>query len=408
MGRFEQRSDIFVDEDVLRDEYTPGHLIERDSEMNDYEEALQPIVNGSQPRNTFVYGETGVGKTLATRMILSELETDQETFDEVSVRTEWLNCKDLTSYQAAAHLVNRFRSANNKIKTSGHPRGTVHQMLWDHLNDCEETHVLFVLDEIDSLETDDDLLYQIPRANNNGKVTGPKIGLIGISNNFTFRESLSARVQSSLCEHEIHFKPYDATQLRAILEQRAENAFVDDVLEEEVIPLAAAFAGQDTGSARHALNILSKAGSIARKDDAEMVTEDHIRNASQLVERGVIEDELRALPTQSHLLLYGITLLSEEGSTPARRTRIYDIYETIAAHIDADVKAPRTIHNRLSQLSLKGFLKVTEVNEGLSGGKHYDYELDMSQDLVTEGLRNNDRLSRLMDSQLLDDANRWR
>lgn len=95
MGRFEQRSDIFVDEDVLRDEYTPGHLIERDSEMNDYEEALQPIVNGSQPRNTFVYGETGVGKTLATRMILSELEADQETFDEVSVRTEWLShcCK---------------------------------------------------------------------------------------------------------------------------------------------------------------------------------------------------------------------------------------------------------------------------------------------------------------------------
>lgn len=403
MGRFDQRTDLFADEDVLRDDYTPEQLIERDDEMDDYEEALQPTVNGAQPRNIFVYGETGVGKTLATRMILTELEEDQEQFDGVSIDVVWLNCKDRTSYQAAVNLVNEFRSAQQRVSTSGHPRGTIHDMLWDHLNEIDATHVLFVLDEVDSFGTDDDLLYQIPRANSNEKVTETKIGLIGISNNFKFRETLSARVQSSLCEHEIHFRPYDAPQLEAILNQRAEKAFVDGVLGDDVVPLTAALAGQDTGSARHALDILYKAGSLARKADDEMIVEAHVRTAAEQVERGVLQDELRALPTQSHLLMYALVLLSRNDETPARRTRIYDTYERIATRIDAGVKAPRTIHNRLSQLALKGFLKVTEVNEGLSGGKHYDYELDLQLGIVEEVLRDNDRISEARSDTRLDD-----
>lgn len=36
-------------------------------------------------------------------------------------------------------------------------------MLWDHLNDLDATHTLFGLNEVDSLGTDDDIPYQIPR-----------------------------------------------------------------------------------------------------------------------------------------------------------------------------------------------------------------------------------------------------
>lgn len=40
----------------------------------------------------------------------------------------------------------------------------------------------------------------------------------------------------------------------------------------------------------------------------------------------------------------------------------------VASTIDADVRTDRTIRDRLRHLSLKGFLDVSEVNEGLSGG----------------------------------------
>ena len=54
-----------------------------------------------------------------------------------------------------------------------------------------------------------------------------KVGIIGISNDFKFRESLSSKVQSSLCEKELQFPAYNANELRDILRQRADIAFYD-------------------------------------------------------------------------------------------------------------------------------------------------------------------------------------
>lgn len=404
MGAFKQRSDIFADEYVLQDEYTPEQLIERDEERADYIEALQPVANGAPAQNIFVYGDTGVGKTVATRMILDELKEDTAEFDNVNVEVVWLNCKNLTSYQTAVHLVNDLRPPNRQISKTGHPAATVYSMLWDELNERNATHVLFVLDEVDSLETDDDLLYQIPRARSNGYIENVHVGVIGISNNFKFRDNLSARVKSTLCEHEIRFGPYDAHELQTILHQRAEKAFVDDALADDVIPLTAAKAAQDTGSARDALDILYKAGSLARKNDDDVVTESHVRRAVDKVEQGVIEDELRDLPTQSHLVLYAVTVLSQNDETPARRKRIYEVYETIATRIGADVKAKRTVLDRLSQLTLKGFLHVDKVNKGRNGGKHHQYELDVKDDLVIRALEDESRLSEFIKNERTTDS----
>ena len=46
----------------------------------------------------FVYSAPGVGKTIATRMILDEKLEKQKQFDDVSVDTVWKNCKSDTSY----------------------------------------------------------------------------------------------------------------------------------------------------------------------------------------------------------------------------------------------------------------------------------------------------------------------
>lgn len=74
---------------------------------------------------------------------------------------------------------------------------------------------------------------------------------------------------------------------------RAEKAFVDGVLGDDVVPLTAALAGQDTGSLRQAIDILYEAGSLARKGDAEMIVEAHVRTAAEQVERGVLQDDRR-------------------------------------------------------------------------------------------------------------------
>jgi len=68
----------------------------------------------------------------------------------------------------------------------------VFNVLFDELDKVEGT-VLIVLDEIDNIGDDDDLLYELPRAEANGYVDNVWPGVIGISNDFTFRISCRRR-----------------------------------------------------------------------------------------------------------------------------------------------------------------------------------------------------------------------
>ncbi|WP_222913162.1 orc1/cdc6 family replication initiation protein [Natrinema sp. SYSU A 869] len=395
---FTPDSTIFQDENVLRDGYQPDTLIERDEELKAYQSALRPVVNGAQPKNLFLYGQTGVGKTLATRMVLERLKSDLKPMSNVELETIFLNCKSLTSsYQVSAHLVNKFRSPDDQIKTTGYPSGMINQMLWSAITELDTTHCLIVLDEVDSIGNDDDILYQVPRSNDNGHVEETQVGVIGISNDFTFRDNLSARVKDSLCDEEILFSPYNANELRRILEQRADSAFRDGVLDDGVIELTAAFAGQSSGSARQALRRLYKAGDLARDEESGTVTEDHIRAADEAVERDKVHEELVSVPAQSKLTLFALLILEAEDELPAKRSAIYGRYQMAARKIGADVRTDRTVHDRLSQLTLKGFLDVEEKNKGPKGGSYYQYEFSIRPDLVEEALREDSRMNGLFE-----------
>ena len=401
LEKFTADDDIFLDEDVLRDSHIPNDLIERDRELSEYQAALKPVIKGARPRNIFLYGQTGVGKTLATEMVMNRLKIDQKDYDHVDVEVVEILCKPLsTSYQVAVKLVNAFRNPEEKIPATGYTHDAVMEMLWTHIIELEATHVIFVLDEVDSIGSDDDILYQLPRCNDNGNVPAEetKVGVVGISNDFTFRDNLSARVKDSLCDEEIHFPPYDADQLKNILEQRCENAFQNSVLRDDVIPLCAAMAGQESGSARQALKLIFKAGDLARSNGNVEVTEQHVRDAEPLVQEGKVEDELNSLPTQSHLTLYSVWQLSEQEQTPVKSTEIYEVYREAAEVVGMDVKTDRTIRDRLSQLRLKGFLKAEERNKGPQGGSFFLYSLgDVRSEVIEDALRGQERMQELFD-----------
>lgn len=397
---------IFAEENALRDSYQPDDLVEREEELAAYQDALQPVINGARPKNIFLYGQTGVGKTIATDLIMESLLESQEQYPDLDLEVVKLVCKSLSSsYQVTAHLVNEFRPPEEQIKPTGYPTGMINGMLWDHLNELDATHCLIILDEIDAIGNDDDILYELPRCNDNDNVTETQVGVIGISNDFTFRDNLSARVKDSLCDEEIHFPPYDANELRTILQDRAETAFIDTrrsadriestTLSGGVIQLAAARAAQDSGSARQALKLLYKAGDLARSAGEDEVREEHIREADSIIEKNKVRDELERLPTQSKLTLYALLQLDYEGATPAKRNAIYERYTIAAERIESDVKSDRTVHDRLSQLTLKGFLDVKEENLGPKGGSYYEYSFSVRPDLVREVLEEDSRTTDL-------------
>lgn len=96
-----------------------------------------------------------------------------------------------------------------------------------------------------------------------------------------------------------------------ILQQRADYAFNEGVLDESVIPLCAALAAQEHGDARRALDLLRVSGELTERKNVEMVTEKHVREARNKIEADSLIECVKTLPSQSKAVLYAMLLFPE-------------------------------------------------------------------------------------------------
>jgi len=281
---FDEPGKIFADKRPLDEDYTPETILCREDEVSRYSEALQDVIEGFGPNNVFIYGQTGNGKTVVTKKMMEFLRAEAAQHD-VPVTILEINCnKDDSIFNVLISLVNQLRPPDDQVPEQGPTKGFLWSTLYDELDDLEGD-VVVVLDEIDMLGADNDkLLYEFPRARKMGSLEDTRVGVIGISNNHMFKDSLDPRVKSTLCEYEIFFSPYDATELTDILQHYGDLVFRDGIIDEGVIQLCAARAAQEQGDAREALDLLETAGNIARKQDAEQVTKAHVEEAGSRVE----------------------------------------------------------------------------------------------------------------------------
>lgn len=389
---FKPTGSIFKEREALLEEWTPDELVGRDEELRQYHAALQPVIEGETPSNIFLYGKSGVGKTAATRFLLQLLERDAGKVDGIELHTVEINCDGLnSSYQTAVALVNELRDPANQISNTGYPQASVYQFLFDELDALGGT-VLIVLDEVDHIR-DDSLLYKLPRARSNGDVTAARLGVIGISNDLDFRNQLSSKVRSSLCEKEVSFSAYDATELCEVLRQREAVAFEDDVLDDGVIEMCAAYGAKDSGDARQALDLLLESGDIARETNAELVTEAHVREARERLQTDQVVEGISNYSMHGQLVLWALTILEERGQTPARTRDVREPYEMLCEREGNDPVSDRAVREYLAELETLGIISSTQVNRGKGGGKYKQHELDQSVSSVKAGL-----------SELLDTA----
>lgn len=382
---FSPTSTIFEQREALLEEWTPEELVGRDEELQKYHAALQPVINNETPSNIFLYGKSGVGKTAATRYLLSALERDAADVDGLNLNTVEVNCDGLnSSYQAAVAIVNTLRDPANQISNTGYPQASVYQFLFEALDDLSGT-VLIVLDEVDHIE-DDSLLYKLPRARSNGDISDAKLGVIGISNDLDFRNQLSSKVRSSLCEKEVSFSAYNANELQLVLKQREAVAFQDDVIDDGVIQMCAAYGAKDSGDARQALDLLLEAGDLAREYDDDLVTEQHVREARQRLQTDQVVEGIRNYSDHGQLVLYALTGLAEGGDTPARTRDILGAYQQLARTEGMDPVSERSVRDYLGELTQLGIVSSTEINRGKGGGKYKEFELEQSIDAIKTGL----------------------
>ncbi|MBZ6495176.1 Cdc6/Cdc18 family protein [Natrinema longum] len=265
---------------------------------------------------------------------IAELEEDKESFEEVPM--------------------------------TGWPTDRVYSVFFDAV-DYDERVVVIMLDEIDKLveKSGDDTLYNLSRMNS--ELENSRVSIIGISNDLKFTDFLDPRVKSSLGEEEIVFPPYDANQLRDILKHRSEVAFKGNALSDDVIPLCAAFAAQEHGDARRALDLLRTAGELAERSQAETIVEEHVRQAQDKIELDRVVEVVRTLPTQSKLVLFAIILLEKNGVHSINTGEVFNIYKRLCEEIDADVLTQRRVTDLISELDMLGIVNAVVVSKGRYG-----------------------------------------
>ncbi|MGV8126026.1 MAG: ORC1-type DNA replication protein [Methanothrix sp.] len=352
---------IFQSRDVLRPTYTPGNLPHREEQINGLASILVPALRGETPSNVLIYGKTGTGKTAVAKYVGKELEEAGTEDRKCSVI--YINCEVVdTQYRILAHLARHF---DKEIPMTGWPTDQVYSEFRNALDE-EKKVVVIMLDEVDKLvRKGDDILYNLSRVNSD--LIRSKVSIIGISNDLKFTEFLDPRVKSSLGEDEIIFPPYDAEQIKDILEQRASLSFSPGALQESVIPLCSAFAAQEHGDARKALDLLRISGELAERSRSVVVSEEHVRAARDKIEQDRVEEVIKTLPTQSKLVLYSIVLLEEQGVRNITTSAVYNMYKQLCPLVETDYLTHRRITDLIAELDMLGILHTVVISKGRYG-----------------------------------------
>lgn len=392
------RAHVFARKELLKVGHVPesNRIVGRGEEIEAVAAELRPIVRGEPPNNVMIYGKTGTGKSLVARHVTERARRAAES-QGVGVGTVYVDCAQDNTQTRVARTITR--TLNNPARTdfsiprAGIGSGEYYDYLWEILDDVYDS-VIIILDEVDRLD-DDDVLMQLSRARESGKADC-HLGVIAVSNKIEYRDRLNERVKSSLREEEFVFQPYDANQLREIMEHRR-DAFYEEVLSDDVIPLTAAVAAQEHGDARKAIEILRHAGELAERENVETVTEAHVRDAQEWAEIDRFEELLRGSTTQVKFILYSLALLTEENAErdAFSTSEIYERYSETAEKIDAKVLSEHRVYELLKEQAFLGVIESTRTGGGRGEGSYLEHRLVQDTGIVLKSVIRDSRLEDL-------------
>jgi len=382
---------IYQNRDVLKDRYHPDKIVGRDREKVALRNGLRPVLRGTgSPDNLFISGPAGVGKTALTKNAMEQVQSSED----LDVEVQWLNCQSIAGETTLMlEITNRFRETGNKLATRGYDYNQARAHLFGELEDVESDTLLIVLDELDSVEIEDQVLYHLPRAHEHG--CDVEVGVISISNQPDIINDLPADVRSSLTDEHIQFSEYDANEIREVLKQRAVLAFRDttldehgevqsDVLDHSALALAAAKGAKHSGDARMARDVLRKAGDLALDRGDPRVTEEHILDAVEEYHASRMVETISKFGDTAKAVLYAIISLEADGAESPRTAEIYTRYESLMDGTGLEPVSSRQVAKYLNKFERVGLTE--KVHHGDGGGRYTVHALQYEPQSLVDGV----------------------
>lgn len=282
--RHSQSTSIYNDESVLSSTHEPDQLHGHDELLQQYKRSIGRVLQNETPKNIFIHGDPGVGKSAVTREVTNQLQEAGEFIEPNIHKVSYRLNSNPASWTAAKQLANKIcnvRQVDEKYHRIGYPFSGVMDILFEEFRNLGGI-ILLVLDEI---RTPDNYLDFLDELTLRARSLQPntKIVVISISDNPKALTNLNSTVSSRLMEEVIHFPGYTQSQLESILNHCATVAFKDGVLEPDVLTAGAKLTAQAGGSVRRGRWLLYSAAEEAQKTDAERITMEHLRTAEESI-----------------------------------------------------------------------------------------------------------------------------
>jgi len=333
MGTFDKilshDESLIKNENALDYDFIPKLIPHREKEQETIALVIKPLFMGRSGRNIFIHGSPGVGKTLAAKHVLRELE---EKTDEI--RVVYVNCwQHNTSYKVAISISEQigYRFVQNKNTTE------LFQIIAKIVN---TSSAVFVFDEIDKVE-DTDFLYHLLEEIY-------KKAMILITNYKSWMDDLDERVKSRLTPEQMEFRQYTASETESILRDRLKYAFPDGVWDDEAFKMVAQKAGE-LKDVRLGLFLLKESAYTAEEKAKRKIDVDDVKKAFSKVDSFTIKNS-EDLEEETKSIY---DLIKEHSGS-----KIGDLFEIYQQK--GGKSSYKTFQRKIEKLSENKFVKTTK------------------------------------------------
>ncbi len=327
---------LFKNLDALDFEFVPKLLPYRENQHKYIATCINPLLEGRNGKNLFIFGAPGIGKTAATKLVLKQLE--DHTDDVVPI---YINCwQKNTTYKIIVGMCDilGYKFTQNK-KTE-----ELFRIVKERLN---KKAVVFAFDEIDKVE-DLGFLYSILE-----EIYKKTILLIT-----NYREKLDEfdeRIKSRLLPELLEFRQYNREETAGILNERKKIAFVAGVWDKEAMEVVAAKTA-DVKDIRCGLYLLRAAGSIAEDESSKMIMVNHAKAAIEKLPEFTIKDKEELDEESSNVLEI---VKSNSGKKIGELFKIYQEKGGKATY--------KTFQRKIAKLNENRFISVEKITGGKEG-----------------------------------------
>ncbi|MBX0297258.1 orc1/cdc6 family replication initiation protein [Halomicroarcula nitratireducens] len=382
----EGEASVFVNRDLVEPDtiIDEERIVGRDDQLESVVSFLKPTLQGNRPPNMLLYGPAGTGKSLiigaVTQQIIELCQSKGERFGVIDINCQPINTLDQAVYELI-QTVAMDVGADIGVPETGVSTKRKYRRLYNLINRHYDS-VIFILDEIDLLvgrRANDEpayskLLYQLSRASNTDEIEG-RVSVAALTNDPKFMEDIDGRAESSFNPRDVYFPDYDATQLREILGNRR-DAFRKDALDDDVIPLVAAFAAQSHGDARKAIDLFRGAGDLADERGDGEVRENHVRESQEEIDKDRSLKLVEGLTTQKKISLYATAAVANYSNRPRSSVPSpvgFTVYQWVTDELDADQMTRETYVKYVKELSTYGLVSTARKSRGRGGGMYMEF-----------------------------------